>query len=341
MGGKRKKLNKGRISAIVVAALVILISVALIITDLFVPVIYLSAYTVKKENLPAGELRITFLDVGYGDCTVCELPDGKVLMIDGGNDSYGNTLKILKHLNSRGIDEIDYLVCSSVNDEHCAGLSEILKYKTVKTAFVPYCLSTRITDGFYKFTKLLNNSDAEIIYSGAGDGRTGDNYFFTFLSPTERTSPDSEYTALNEEPSWQNINAASAVLWLQYGNNGFAFCSDASESALKNITEIYDICTQTNTPFMPMNGTGVTLSDCKVVLSAGHASKKCTYAQFYDTLSPEKAIISVGKNFKDCPSTQALSDIANTGTEIILTEESGTIEIKATADNYSVIKEKL
>ena len=122
------KRSKGRIAAIASAAVVAVAFAALIITNIFVPVKYLSAYLVARGERQQGVLTVTFLDVGYGDCTLCELPDGKVLLIDGGDGAYANTLSILRKLNSRGIDKIDYLFCSSVLGEYCGGLPEILRY---------------------------------------------------------------------------------------------------------------------------------------------------------------------------------------------------------------------
>ena len=54
-------------------------------------------YYVKKPDVVKradGELRVHFLDVGQGDCTLIELPDGKVALIDGG-DSTQQTEKSL------------------------------------------------------------------------------------------------------------------------------------------------------------------------------------------------------------------------------------------------------
>ena len=83
MSGKPKKkskgrLGKGRIAAAIVAAVVCLIFAALAVTNAFVPVVYLSAYMVAAQPGERGVLTVTFLDVGYGDCTLCELPDGKI-----------------------------------------------------------------------------------------------------------------------------------------------------------------------------------------------------------------------------------------------------------------------
>ena len=60
-------------------------------------------------------------------------------------------------------------------------------------------------------------------------------------------------------------------------------------------------------------------------------------AAFYDLLSPEAAVISVGENGSGCPSVQALSDIINNvGNNLYRTDERGNITIEVTATGYTI-----
>ena len=78
---RHKKLTKARVAAIISSAVVIALFVSLVITNIFIPVKYITAYMVAAGQRQKGVLTVTFIDVGYGDCTLCELPDGKVLLI--------------------------------------------------------------------------------------------------------------------------------------------------------------------------------------------------------------------------------------------------------------------
>ena len=62
-----KKLSKGRIAAVVTAATLATVSIALIILNIFIPVKYLSSYFVSGSRAESGVMRVSFLDVGYGD----------------------------------------------------------------------------------------------------------------------------------------------------------------------------------------------------------------------------------------------------------------------------------
>ena len=203
----KQRRKKAIITAVVSATAIVLVSVALIVLNVFIPVKYLASYFVVGNRMKNGDLRVSFIDVGYGDCIIIELPDGKNMLIDAGDGRYATNSKVLKELNKRDIDEIDYLICSSVNGEHCGGLFEVLKYKTVKSIFMPYCLNRYVTDEFRDFCEQAEKSKAEIIYSEYKKGIKTNDYFFTVLSPSVKEFENGEYTD-------DVVNAVRAVDWL-------------------------------------------------------------------------------------------------------------------------------
>lgn len=334
MTKQNKGLSKGRKTAVISAAISAVFFLAVIILNFFIPVRYLSAYTVGKRQREEGTLYVRFLNVGYGDSALVILPDGKSMLIDGGDGSYSNNLTILKELNSFGIDVIDYLVCTSVKSEHCGGLSEILQYKKAETAYIPYVKNTFITDSYRKFASSLGNT--KTVISCYGEGVDGGDYFFAFLSPCPPSNPDGEYAALGQNASDDNVNGISAVLWLEYGETSIVFASDASTGSLKRITDEYSLSVVLGQKFCTVGSHSVELENCDVVTVAGHGGEKNTYANWYDILSPEQAVISVGENFSNCPSAQALADVCNYVPQPLVTSENGTVEIRVTADGYTV-----
>ncbi|MGN0814531.1 MAG: ComEC/Rec2 family competence protein [Candidatus Coproplasma sp.] len=335
MAEQKKGLSKGRKTAIISLAITAVFFIAVMILNIFIPVRYISAYTVSKRQVNEGELCVRYIDVGYGDSAIVVLPDGKSMLIDGGDGSYSHTLKILSELNSFGIDTIDYLVCTSVRSEHCGGLTEILQYKKVNKAYIPYVKNTYITQAYGNFYAALGSTETQ--YSCFGEGECGEDYFFTFLSPSALSNPEGEYAALNKTASDENINSASAVLWLEYGETSFVFTSDSSSKSLKRITDEYLNCLALGQDFCPIGSNSVRLEDCDVVTVAGHGGAANTYAAWYAALEPEQAVISVGENYSGCPSAQALADVCNFVSQPLLTSERGTIEFFVTADGYNVV----
>ena len=328
MDKKAKKLSKAKLWTIITASIAIFISLVLIVTNIFIPVKYIASYCVIGRRVKAGTMRVTFVDVGFGDCIIVELPDGKNMLIDGGNGRYSNNTKVFKELNRRDIDTIDYLICSSVNSEHCGGLSEVLKYKSVKTVYMPYCTNKYITQEFCNFVNQTQKCGAEQIFNEFKTGIRNDEYSFIFLSPSVIDSESGEYQDLNSNPSKTTRNNSSAVLWLEYGDTAVLFISDVQSNVLNSLLSSYQLASQD----YPVN-----LEKCKIVQLAGHGNKISTSAMFYDLLSPEAAIISVGKNGSGCPSIQAISDVKNSvGDNLYRTDELGNITIEVTPEGYTI-----
>lgn len=335
-GGKKIKLSKAVASVLISVSVLIIFIVALLITEIYIPVKYLTAYFVKAEQNRYGILRVNYVNVGFGDCILIELPDGKTALIDGGDGAYPNTLSALKVLNSRGVKKIDYLICSSVKPEHCGGLSDLVEYKDIGYAFIPYCLNTRITSQYRSFINKLDEKGVPRSYACVGEGISGEGYFLTFLSPCNYLSPNGEYASLNKNPSAANIENASAVIWLEYGETSFAFTSDVRSEGLKRIVEDYKISEELNQPYCAYKGNDVNLKNCDIITAAGHGGEDNTYAPWYDLTKPEQAIISVGKNYSGYPSNVALSDICNYCNPLY-TMYDGDITVTADAEGYKIL----
>lgn len=326
----RKKLSKMQIRAIIIAVISAACVLALIITNIFIPVKYLSSYFVIR-NKAAGEgvLRVRFVDVGYGDCTIIELPDGKTMLIDGGDGKNKNEHKILKFLNESNIDTIDYLVCTTPKKEHCGGLIDIVRYKTVKNAYIPYCTNLSITDEYYNFVNQLDKDIINYIQYGEGFSSEEYGYFFSFLSPSRINNSDSEYNALNKNPTNANANSASAVCWLEYNGVGFLLTGDASEQVFEKILKDYQMMSDTGS-YCKVGENSVNFENCKVFKVAGHGAKSSVCTPFTDILHQDYSVVSVGENNFGCPSAEALTV---TG-EILRTDKKGTVTFEVTEQGY-------
>ncbi len=339
-GRRNKKLSVHALAAIITSAVAVALIAALLILNAFIPVRYLTAYTVKSTKNRVGELRVTFIDVDFGESILLELPDGKTALIDGGDGAYPNQMKLLKTLNSRGIDRIDYLVCTSVKKEHCGGLKEILQYKDVRSAFIPYAKNVRLTEEYHAFITALEQESAEKHIACVGEGFNGENYFFTFLSPSSYVNPESEYSEMNAEPDKENIDNASAVGWLECGGIKFAFTSDARGGALERVVGDYSAHKALGEAYCPYAGRSVELENCSVVTVAGHGGEKNAYSPWYDMLKPAHAVVSVGKNYGGYPSAIALSDPIGVGAKLYFTNESGNVTFTVNGGGLGVAAER-
>lgn len=335
---KKSKLSKRTGRAIIIAAVIGLVAIAVFVANLFIPIKYLSAYIVRRlDPLEENSARVTFVDVGHGDCVIVELPDGETMLIDGGDGRYSNQLTVLKELNRRGIADIDYLVCTSVKSEHCGGLAEVIKYKNVNKIYLPYCLIIDITSEYSAFIEAAEGIGASLDYIEFGVTEGGAGWSFSFLSPSVREAGEgSEYYDLNHNPTDENINRASAVMWLDVAGAQFLFLSDTTSETcderfvflneVGNLDELDDLYSRF----------GIKLSDCDVIMAAMHGAEDGVNEALYEAADPEITVISVGDNGEDAPSISALAAAQNDGGALYRTDRHGTVTMTVNDGNIAV-----
>ncbi len=81
--------------------------------------------------IPTGELRVTALDVGQGDSLLVDLPDGRLLLIDGGG-FVGSPVDpgervLIPELRARRRRRVDIVVLSHPHPDHFTGLVSALR----------------------------------------------------------------------------------------------------------------------------------------------------------------------------------------------------------------------
>ncbi len=316
------------------------LTVSLVITNIFIPVKYLSSYIVfTKDEREADTARVRFLDVGYGGCTVIEFPDGKTMLIDGGDGSYSQNKKLLSVLNKSGINFIDYLVCTSVKSGHCGGLAEVIKYKKVGTIYSPYCKATYITAEYHEFDKYAKRSGATLKYCEYGEGEEGEEYSFYFLKPSAHTIDDefSEYYQLNSDPTRKNINDASAVLWVEIFGCRFLLTGDLQEDKLSALCDEHEL-----TDGFYVRDKRINFADCTFLQLPNHGATESVCPPLIELTSPECAILSVGENGFGAPDVGAVTGAQQVvGDKLYRTDKDGDITIKISDGKYSVSKEKV
>ena len=88
------------------------------------------------SNANAQQLEVHHINVGQGDATYIELPDGSDVLIDAGKSSYGDdVVNYLKNQESN-ID-IEYLISTHPDADHVGGMQDIFKDLKVKNFYWP------------------------------------------------------------------------------------------------------------------------------------------------------------------------------------------------------------
>jgi competence protein ComEC len=96
----------------------------------------LAEWHLRHTEKPHGSLRATFVDVGQGDATLIDLPDGRCVLIDGGGNPQGGRdpgeRALVPLLAARRRSTIDLVVLSHPHPDHYQGLAAVLKAVTIK-----------------------------------------------------------------------------------------------------------------------------------------------------------------------------------------------------------------
>lgn len=305
----RKKKLKAKIIVFTIVTACIL---ALSVFSFFVPM----PTWKNRVNLPNvgkradKELRMHFINVGQGDATVIEFPDGKIALIDGGDDTETNKTRLLRYLNALKIDQIDYLIVTHADADHCGGLDEVVKQKRILQAFVPDInVSTGVQ--YQEFYGVLEKEKCEIIPVARKrivNATEETPYTFSILYPY----------ANSVSGTVNNDNERSGVVWLEYQGVGAIFMGDAPaevETALKN--QAKNGLLQTFAP---------NLHSTEIIKVSHHGSNTATSGEFLEYIQAKTAIISCGKNnVYGHPNTETLNTLQEKDVETYRTDTQGHI----------------
>ena len=235
-----------------------------------------------------GRLNVFFIDVGQGDCSFIELPNGETLLIDVGEYDAADT--VIDFINSRNISSLDYVVATHPHSDHIGGMQYVLKEFHSGTVFLPDAVNDTKT-----YTRMLDVIEANadnVIEAKAG------------VSILSENGLDVDIIAPNST-GYEELNDYSAVVKITYENTSFLFMADAeklSEDEIK--TDV----------------------SCDVVKVGHHGSKTSSSASFVNKTKADYAVISVGAdNEYGLPKDEVLNRWQKSGAEILRTDKEGTI----------------
>ena len=147
---KKVKIKKWKI------VVSILVLAALAVTHLFAEKIEtmigfsetLATHQTTKETIENSNYYVSYIDVGQGNSSFVKLPDGKTVLIDGGDKEFGET--VADFLNDRNITQIDYLIATHSDSDHIGGLNYVLENFEFKHIFRPFQISMNSDNTVYE-----------------------------------------------------------------------------------------------------------------------------------------------------------------------------------------------
>ena len=246
-----------------------------------------------------GDLNLEIFDVGQGDSILITTPNGKRVLVDGG-DNYESDYEISKRIPFYSC-YIDIIILTHPHYDHIVGLSRLMQRCKVGTVmFNDVCFDSR---DFRLFKELSSNFNVKNIY--AGENLEIDGVKFIFLWP------DKEFM----QNTITDLNDMSFVFLLDYGDFEALLTGDATEKVLGRLS------------FNKIDE--FTDGGIDVLKVPHHGSKYSLHRYFYSKTNPEICVISVGKDNKFSHPYPGLVDYLNgVGCNVLRTDESGDVLIK-------------
>lgn len=219
--------------------------------------------------IPKKELEIHFLDVGQGDCTYIVLPNGKNILIDGGDRAddfdYGEKV-VAPYLLDKNVIKIDYIIVSHFDSDHVGGLIYIVENFKVENILIG--IQFEENSNLRDMQEIIKEKNINLIVLEKGNR----------IKLDEKVYIDVLFPIKNEEIKNNSINNNSLVFKLISENIVVLFTGDIEEEAEEKLVNLY----------------GEKLK-CDILKIAHHGSITSSIDSFIKYAKPKMALIGVRK----------------------------------------------
>lgn len=261
----------------------------------------------QQNQAQQTQLSLRVIDVQHGDCLLLTEPGGKTMMIDTGRSSAKTAIE--QTLNELHIDTIDILILTHPHNDHIGSAAWLIENYAVGEVHQIPC--TRDSDTYRILQQTIAEQQVPSVEIHAGDTFAFGEASCEYLWPV---NPDAD-----------DLNNASAVLRMQYGDHTFLFMGDAEADTERALMT-----------------SDLSALDADV-LKVGHHARNSTSLVFLRAVSPSYAIASL-----DQPSAyddsdeqaQVFSTIQQQGAALYRTDQNGTILLRSDGTRITVQTEK-
>lgn len=248
------------------------------------------------------KLKVSYIDVGQADSILIQVPNGKKVLIDAGNNEDANT--ITSYLKKQGVGKLDIVIATHPHEDHIGSMDTVINTFDVGQVVMPRKDAT--TQTYKHLITAIRNKGLKITEAKAGlKLDLGPEVIALLLAPNST--------------DYEDVNNYSAVLKLSYGTNTFLFEGDAEEQSENEMLKAgYSLKTD--------------------VLKVGHhGSNTSSTTAFLAKVSPKYAIISVGEgNTYGHPAQTTINKLVNIGAKVYRTDQFGTIVVESDGSKISV-----
>jgi beta-lactamase superfamily II metal-dependent hydrolase len=295
-----------------------------------------------------SDFKAYFLDVGLGDCTLIELPDGKFMLVDVYRREGKGTVDAFKVLRDvlpdgdNGKKLLHFLVITHAHDDHIWGIGELAEEFEIGELWAPqYGTKKKLSEHYEDFQKVVEDQpdDRTVFQKGSrslvaelADGEVSVRCF----SPPGYI--DVEET-LDEDEARKVVHENCGVYRLLNQGVGVMLTGDSDLAAWERIVGYYEDETDDD---------DLAVLESRVLHASHHGSRTFVKAskddepwmEAFEAIGPDQIVISVGAdNTHEHPHDDmlALYEDQAGANNVWQTKDSGTVVLTITGDEtYSL-----
>lgn len=251
--------------------------------------------------------RVWFLNIGQGDATYIEMPNGKDALIDGGpNDRVLTELgQVMKPYDR----EINLVVISHNHSDHIAGLLPVLERYEVDEIWLSGAIHT--SDDYINLLKTIKSKKIKTSVVKAGYTREFDQVRAEVLYPIgdfQGKAPEDQHDA-NVVTRWS------------YGKMSLLVTGDLGKRQVEEIEEVQNIYSS------------------QLLKVPHHGSATGLNEKWLKMIRPNIAVISVGKkNRYGHPKKSVLDLLFNNGVKVFRTDNDGRVGFESDGMSFKMIR---
>jgi competence protein ComEC len=256
--------------------------------------------------LDGDHFRVTFLDVGQGDSAVVELPDGQVVLIDGGATyerfDMGRGV-VAPFLWNRGIRTIDQVIGTHPQLDHVGGLAWVVRHFLVKNYWGSG--ETREELFYRRLQQSLNSQGLQegVAIEGQKIVSSGPCRLVVLNPPADERL---DVPLHDSHVDGHVLNNRSVVTRLTCGNHTMLFAADVERDGLSRMTH------------SPSHG------PIEVLKVPHHGAVSSLNRDWLASLRPQYAVFSAGRhNPYRHPAAAVLDAYGSEGSTLLRTDRDG------------------
>ena len=255
-----------------------------------------------------GELNVTMLDVGQGECVGIETREHHVYLVDAGSTSKKKTgqYQIIPWLKYIGTQSVEGIFITHWDEDHISAVGELLEWSKssrvkIRRIFLPdVALKDEVLE---TLLQQIEEANVSVEYLSAGEYMTDGALQISCLHPYAKKVPEDR-------------NDASLVLRLSQGDFQMLLTGDLEKSGEDWLVEQARPATQN-----PLR--------CTILDAGHHGASNATGEALLDLAQPGVVLISCGKNNRyGHPAPETLQRLEERGIRWYSTAEVGAIQVQ-------------